>query len=91
MQETQNAGNPVTSTHSFVCQHDAENHCLTCSDSIVSVHVVEVKPEVGMALVEVEQQIEEIDITLVEGVSPGDILLVHGGVAIERSEKKGQP
>jgi hydrogenase maturation factor len=25
---------------------------------------------------------EEIDITLVESVAPGDLLLVHGGVAI---------
>lgn len=85
MQETHHVSNPLTSTHAFVCQRDAENHCLTCSDAIVSVRVVEVKPEVGMALVEVEQQIEEVDITLVEGVAPGDVLLVHGGVAIERT------
>jgi hydrogenase maturation factor len=29
-----------------------------------------------------EVRTEEIDITLVENVMPGDLLLVHGGVAI---------
>jgi hydrogenase maturation factor len=29
---------------------------------------------------------EEVDITLVEDVAPGDLLLVHGGVAIARLE-----
>jgi hydrogenase maturation factor len=91
MQEMQNAGDLITSTHSFVCQRDSEERCLTCSDAIVSVCVLQVNHEAGLALVEVEQQIEEVDITLLESVSPGDILLVHGGVAIERSEKKGQP
>jgi hydrogenase maturation factor len=30
---------------------------------------------------------EEVDITLVEDVAPGDLLLVHGGVAIARLEE----
>ena len=41
--------------------------------------------ERGLALVEIvaeKHTTEEIDITLVESVAPGDLLLVHGGVAI---------
>ena len=38
--------------------------------------------ETGLALVEVRDITEEIDITLIENVAPGDWLLVHGGVAI---------
>jgi hydrogenase maturation factor len=44
--------------------------------------VLRVDQESGPALVEVSDTKEEIDITLVDSVSPGDTLLVHGGVAI---------
>src|SRR5690348_402908 len=33
---------------------------------------------------------EEVDITLIEDVVPGDLLLVHGGVAIARLEEGGE-
>src|SRR5579884_4038487 len=32
---------------------------------------------------------EEVDITLIEDVVPGDLLLVHGGVAIAQLEEGG--
>jgi hydrogenase maturation factor len=35
-----------------------------------------------LALVLVSDKTEEVDTSLVEEVAPGDILLVHGGVAI---------
>ncbi len=57
-------------------------HCLTCSDAALLVKVIQINEENGLALVEVEGQREEVDITLVEHVVPGDLLLVHGGVAI---------
>ena len=69
-----------------VCQRDANHHCLTCSDELVSVRVVRVDQEVGLALVEVSEQAEEIDITLIEDVVVGDVLLAHGGVAVARLE-----
>jgi hydrogenase maturation factor len=64
------------------CELDAEGHCITCSDEALPVKVLSVDAEIGLALVMLRDETEEIDITLVEGVVPGDMLLVHGGVAI---------
>jgi hydrogenase maturation factor len=71
----------------MTCQLDAERHCITCSDEAVAVKVLQVQQESGMALVEVEDQTEKVDITLVEHVTPGAMLLVHGGVAIALLEE----
>lgn len=71
----------------MTCELDAEGHCITCSDEAVAVKVLQVEQESGLALVEVEGQTEEVDITLVEQVAPGDMLLVHGGVAIALLEE----
>lgn len=57
-------------------------HCLTCSDEAMAVKVLSVHQEAGLALVLVSDKTEEVDISLVEEVAPGDMLLVHGGVAI---------
>ena len=60
-------------------------HCVTCSDEALTACVLRVDQETGLALVEIvaeKHTTEEIDITLVESVVPGDLLLVHGGVAI---------
>lgn len=72
----------------YACQRDADHHCLTCSDEIVPVRVIRIDQDTGLALVEVSNQIEEIDITLVEDISLGDLLLAHGGVAIGRQEEE---
>lgn len=64
------------------CELDAEGHCITCSDEAVTVQVLQVNSETGIALVTVQEKTEEVDITLVEDVVPGGWLLVHGGVAI---------
>jgi hydrogenase maturation factor len=72
---------------SFACALDAEGHCITCSDEALSVRVLLVDRETEMARVEVQGQEEEVDITLIERVRPGDILLVHGGVAIACTEE----
>ncbi len=69
------------------CIPDAEGHCITCSDEAVSVKVLQVDQGAGVALVAVEDKTEEIDISLVEGVAPGDLLLAHGGVAIGHLEE----
>lgn len=60
----------------------AHGHCLTCSDEALPVRVLSVDQATGIALVAVSDQLEEIDITLVEQVVAGDVLLVHGGVAM---------
>jgi hydrogenase maturation factor len=44
----------------------------------------------GVALVTLEEKTEEIDISLVEEVAPGDMLLVHGGVAIASIKKASE-
>jgi hypothetical protein len=65
------------------CIPDAEGHCVTCSDEALPATVLSVDTETGLAVVQTNDTTEEVDITLVEDVSPGDVLLVHGGVAIE--------
>jgi len=67
------------------CTPSEDGHCVTCSDEALQARVLRVDEETGLALVEVmaeEVRTEEVDITLVENVVPGDLLLVHGGVAI---------
>lgn len=64
------------------CVLSEDGHCITCSDEALPATVLQVDQELGLALISVADTIEEIDITLVENVAPGDILLVHGGVAI---------
>lgn len=64
-------------------KHCSDNHCLTCSDELLSVRVVLVY-DVGTALVELGGLREEIDISLIGQVRPGDILLAHAGVALAR-------
>jgi hypothetical protein len=57
-------------------------HCITCADEAREVCVLSVDQEMGTAIVRVDDITEEVDITLVENVTAGDQLLVHGGVAI---------
>ena len=64
------------------CIPTAEGHCITCSDEAIPATVLRVDEESGLALVTVQETTEEIDITLVDTIAPGDIVLVHGGVAI---------
>ena len=64
------------------CELDAEGHCVTCSDEALPAKILRIDEETGLALVEVKDMTEEIDITLVDSVAPGDLVLVHGGVAI---------
>lgn len=67
------------------CELDADGHCITCSDEALPARVLQVDSEAGLALVAVKDATEEIDITLVDSVAPGDLLLVHGGVAIAQA------
>jgi len=69
------------------CTLDSEGHCITCSDEALHVRVLYVDDENGLAQVTLKGTEEEIDISLVESIMPGDILLVHGGVAIARVDE----
>ncbi|GLV55223.1 hypothetical protein KDH_20700 [Dictyobacter sp. S3.2.2.5] len=67
------------------CVLDEEGHCLTCSDEARQARVVTVNSATATARVAVDLlNIEEVDISLLEQVCPGDLLLVHAGVALER-------
>jgi hydrogenase maturation factor len=59
-----------------------EERCVTCSDEAVPAVVLEVEPP--NATVEVEGRQERVAIELVAGVKPGDTLLCHAGIALEK-------
>ena len=75
-------GRDKAGPHDSLCELDGEGHCVTCSDEALPARVLRVDQETGLALVEVKDTTEEIDVTLVDDIVPGDLLLVHGGVAI---------
>jgi D-sedoheptulose 7-phosphate isomerase len=56
--------------------------CVTCGD--VALPAAVVRSAGNAALVRTAQGEEEADISLVSPVMPGELLLVHGGVALER-------
>jgi hydrogenase maturation factor len=58
--------------------------CMTCSDQALPAQVLSIDQETELALVTVGDSTTEVDITLLDLVAPGDVLLVHGGVALER-------
>ncbi len=62
----------------------ADGHCITCSDEGAPMRVAE--PAVsGLALcADATGRVAEVEVSLMDGVVPGDLLLVHAGVAIAR-------
>jgi len=74
---------PLDSMH---CGLNSEKHCVTCSDEVQLANVLQINQEEQYALVMIEDTIEEVDISLVETISPGDQLLIHGGVAIAHAD-----
>jgi hydrogenase expression/formation protein HypC len=57
-------------------------HCITCSDEAVPAVVLEV--EGPNATVDAEGKRERVGIELVDDVEPGDTLLCHAGIALEK-------
>ncbi len=68
------------------CDLDAEGHCITCSDEAIPARVLRIDQDTGVAFVTIEDTTEEVDITLIDNVVVGDVILVHGGVAIAIAE-----
>ena len=68
------------------CDLDTEGHCITCSDEALPARVLRIDQDTGVAFVTIEDVTEEIDITLIDDVIEGDVILVHGGVAIAKEE-----
>jgi hydrogenase maturation factor len=64
-----------------------EEHCITCGDVAVTLTVVRVDDQRGLALCEADDgRRETVEIALVAPVSPADRLLVHAGTAIACEE-----
>ncbi len=70
------------------CTLDSDGHCITCSDEALPGRVVQVDEIAGLAVVAIGGSTCEVDITLVDAVQPGQLLLVHGGVAISTLEEE---
>jgi len=62
----------------------ARERCLTCSDEAVEADVVSVDGQEAVVLVAGAH--ERVAIDLVPGAAPGDVLLCHAGIALERLE-----
>lgn len=63
---------------------DPPHVCITCSDQLLR-FVVDAVDEDGMiASGTIDGEPAEIGVDLIEGVRPGDVLLCHGGVALQR-------
>ena len=67
-----------------VCCPSPGGHCVTCSDEALPAIVLHIDQARGCALVSLNNTTTDVDITLVSDVRPGELLLVHGGVALAR-------
>jgi hydrogenase maturation factor len=65
------------------CRYDDAGHCVTCGDEAIEAEVLQVGGD-GAALVAVGEQTIEIDVSLIDGLTQGDRVLIHGGVALAR-------
>jgi hydrogenase expression/formation protein HypC len=63
------------------------DRCVTCSDAAVAARVRAVD---GLAaVVDVDGRVERVAIDLVPDARPGDLLLCHAGIALERLGEGG--
>ena len=58
------------------------DHCLTCGDVAVTAIVVSASGDT--ATVEVDGRREQVGIELVSPVEPGEALLCHAGIALQK-------
>lgn len=58
--------------------------CITCSDQLLEVTVVAVDESNGTARGTVDGCLVEVSIELLDSVAPGEVVLCHGGVALQR-------
>jgi len=61
---------------------DIRESCITCGDEAVTARVVRV--DGATATVDVDGEREQVGVELVEPVEPGDVLLCHAGIALEK-------
>ena len=58
--------------------------CITCSDQLLEVTVVAVDESTGTARGTVDGSPVDVSIELLDAVVAGEVLLCHGGVALQR-------
>jgi hydrogenase expression/formation protein HypC len=58
--------------------------CITCSDQLLTLVVVDVDAAAGTARGTIDGDLVEVGIELIDDVKAGDVLLCHGGVALQR-------
>jgi hypothetical protein len=58
--------------------------CITCADQLLSLVVTDVDAGAGVARGTIDGEPAEVGIDLLDGVTPGEVLLCHGGVALQR-------
>jgi hydrogenase maturation factor len=64
----------------------APERCLTCSDDAIAARVVSVE---GLeAVIAAGSDTERVALDLVPDARPGDVLLCHAGIALERLEER---
>ena len=78
---------PASTDSPDFCSLDQEGRCVTCSDEALPARVIELNSALPLATVEVNSRIIEVDISLVDGVAPGQLLMVHAGVALGRLDE----
>jgi hydrogenase maturation factor len=66
----------------------AQGRCVTCSDEAVEARVV--ATDGAEATVRIDGTDERVAIDLVPDAAPGDLLLCHAGIALERLEAPGE-
>jgi hydrogenase maturation factor len=58
--------------------------CITCSDQLLAMVVTGVDTEAGVARGTIDGLVAEVGIDLLDTVTVGEVLLCHGGVALQR-------
>lgn len=59
--------------------------CITCSDQLLAMVVTHVDAEAATARGTIDGSTIDVGIELLDSVAIGDVLLCHGGVALQRS------
>ncbi|HJZ48212.1 MAG TPA: HypC/HybG/HupF family hydrogenase formation chaperone [Roseiflexaceae bacterium] len=73
-------------------QHAVACHCALCAEEARPATVLSVDQTAGLALVAMGGVTGEVDISLIDNVAPGVVLLIQGGVAVGHfGEADGRP
>ncbi len=69
------------------CDASPEGSCSLCRDEAVPARVLTIDAHAGAAEVEIDGERRSVALDLIEGVLPGDTILVHQGFALQRVEQ----